>query len=131
MSDMSDTNIGKSSFPRDVSLREMRGFRGQVLALSVALVVVVTGSVAAQAAVIPQLAHHVAMIASDIASGFNETFGGIPSHIAEKISAVDGAMRIEPARIAIANEISTSNIATLSPLWLRIPRHSSAAASRS
>src|ERR1035437_104452 len=49
--------------------------RSQALALSVALLVVVSGAMAARASAVPQFGAEALALAHDVASGFNETFG--------------------------------------------------------
>ena len=92
VSDMSDIRIDKT------------WLRGQVFALSVASLVVVSATVMAQAAVLPQVATQAATVARDIASGFNATFGDIPSRIASSIHASEVLMRVDSMHIAQASE---------------------------
>ncbi|MBU6388609.1 hypothetical protein KGQ72_01905, partial [Patescibacteria group bacterium] len=96
---MSDINTGKSSL------------RSQVFALSVAGIVVFSSALAAQAAVIPQIADVAASIARSVASGFDATFGAIPAHVAEHISAADTVARAQSARVASQSLRASADIA--------------------
>ncbi|MEK7114060.1 MAG: helix-turn-helix domain-containing protein, partial [Patescibacteria group bacterium] len=84
------------SIGQQMSLMSDRPLWGQVLALSLATAVVVSGAFAARAVTVSQLAHQAAVIVREAASGFSDTFGGIPSRIASRIDAV----RIEVNEIA-------------------------------
>ncbi|MBI5405840.1 helix-turn-helix domain-containing protein, partial [Candidatus Kaiserbacteria bacterium] len=84
----------------------------RILAFSVALAVVVSGAVAAQAEVIPQLAERVASLSGEVAFGFGETFGDIPSRIASRIGAADRAMRAQVAIVAARNASLSTRIAS-------------------
>ncbi|MDP2655015.1 MAG: helix-turn-helix domain-containing protein, partial [bacterium] len=95
---MSDRNIGKTSF------------LSHALALSVALLVIVGGALAAQAAAISQLADVTASLARETAFGFSATFGGIPHHIVARIDAAKNEVEKISPRVATLNEIATANI---------------------
>ncbi|MCR4323078.1 MAG: helix-turn-helix domain-containing protein, partial [Candidatus Azambacteria bacterium] len=97
---MSDRNIGKSSL------------RSHALALSAALLVVVSGAFVAHASAIPQFAMSAAEFARTVAFGFTETFGDIPARIVARIdTAKNQTAEISP-RVATSNEMATTNIAS-------------------
>ncbi|MGD0328642.1 MAG: immunoglobulin-like domain-containing protein [Minisyncoccia bacterium] len=78
-------NIGESSL------------RSQIISLSVAFLVVMFGAFLAHATPLLQFATETMTVAREAASGFNATFGDIPSRIALRINTVSTEMRIHPS----------------------------------
>ncbi|MCR4276050.1 MAG: helix-turn-helix domain-containing protein, partial [Candidatus Parcubacteria bacterium] len=81
-------------------------WRSHTLAFSVALLVVAFGALTIQAVGIPKLADTTASLAHEVASGFVETFGSIPSRIAARIDAAKNNMRAQPARVAVESSFA-------------------------
>ena len=69
--------------------RVVDSFHSHALAVSLSLLVVVSGAIVARAEAIPFIARHIAEISSDVTFGFNETFGDIPSLIAARIETAN------------------------------------------
>jgi len=90
---------------------ERNALRSQAIALSVALLVVVSGAFIANAAPSSRLTAEITAIAREVAFGFNETFGNIPSHIALKINSVSKNLSTYSARVIERNEIASAEIA--------------------
>ncbi|MHB1769826.1 MAG: hypothetical protein ACYCPH_01960, partial [Minisyncoccota bacterium] len=93
----------------------------QFSAVAVALLVVVSGALAAQAEVVPQLGERAAEIANETAFGFNAAFGGIPYRIAEKMNATDAAMRAADARVAAHTALASERAAPVLLAQLDFP----------
>src|SRR3989344_2974584 len=66
--------------------------RSNALAVSLSLVVVISGAFAASTAPLPLLADQIVEITRDVAYGFGETFGNIPSRIAARIEKANTDM---------------------------------------
>ncbi|NNM84044.1 helix-turn-helix domain-containing protein, partial [Candidatus Parcubacteria bacterium] len=99
-----------------------RSIRSNALALSVASVVIIASALGAQIAVLPIFANRVASTASDIAFGFAETFGDVPSRIAARIEKANSDMsayaprtaeNISRASAGLASAIPNLNLASL------------------
>jgi hypothetical protein len=84
--------------------------RSHLLALSSAFAVVIIGANLASAEVLPNLAGRVASIAEEVSSGFNETFGDLPSHITSKINAIHEAMQEDVSRVATKNIVASAEL---------------------
>src|SRR3989344_201054 len=78
-------------------------FRSHALAVPLSPAVVVSGALVARASVIPSIANQIAEIAGEVHSGFNETFGKIPSRIAERIEKAGDDMRSVSPSLKVTN----------------------------
>ncbi|MFA5996775.1 MAG: helix-turn-helix domain-containing protein, partial [Candidatus Paceibacterota bacterium] len=77
--------------------------RSHSLALGVALVVVALGAVGANAAALPQVAQRASALATEISSGFVDTFGDVPTRIAVRMEEARTAVRADATRNALAS----------------------------
>ncbi len=77
--------------------------RSHSLALGVALVVVALGAVGANAAALPQVAQRASALATEISSGFVDTFGDVPTRIAVRMEEARIAVRADATRNALAS----------------------------
>ncbi|MDP2655141.1 MAG: helix-turn-helix domain-containing protein, partial [bacterium] len=89
-------------------------FRSHALAISLSFAVVISGAMVARASAIPLIANQIAHIAGEINFGFNETFGNIPSRIAERIGKAGDDMRSNYPRVA--ENISRASTNIVSPI---------------
>ena len=92
-----------------------RSVRSNVLALSVASIVVVSGAFVAQTATMPALADRVTSTASDIVYGFSETFGNIPSRVAARLEKSSSDMHASAPRVAENISRATADFASAVP----------------
>ncbi|MDD3531309.1 MAG: DUF5011 domain-containing protein [Candidatus Pacebacteria bacterium] len=87
-------------------------FASHVPALATALLVVLSGALGAQAAVIPQFAENAMALINETATGFDAAFGGIPAHIVANVHKADDTMRATVAKVTTANQIASAQIAS-------------------
>ncbi|MDE1919713.1 MAG: helix-turn-helix domain-containing protein, partial [Patescibacteria group bacterium] len=87
-------------------------FRSQALALSIACAVLISGAYAAQAASLPQAGANAIALAQEIASGFNATFGDIPSRIASRIDEAGASTQKRLSEVATRNALVSANLAS-------------------
>ncbi|HUY05101.1 MAG TPA: helix-turn-helix domain-containing protein, partial [Candidatus Paceibacterota bacterium] len=78
--------------------------RSHMLALSTALVVVISGATLARADVLPALAGRIAIVAQEASAGFGDTFGAMPASLTVGIGAADAGMRASASRVAAAQD---------------------------
>ncbi|MBI2025215.1 hypothetical protein HYT04_00290, partial [Candidatus Kaiserbacteria bacterium] len=88
--------------------------RSHALAVSLSLAVVVSGALVARAEAVPLIANRIAEIADEASFGFSETFGNIPSRIAERIKKAGDGMRSNYPRVA--ENISRASAGAASPI---------------
>ena len=83
--------------------------QSHMLALSTALVVVISGAMLARAAVLPQAAGNIAMVAQEVSLGFGTTFGNASSYVATMIDTANAAMSASTARVVSARDAYQSS----------------------
>src|SRR3989344_914257 len=88
--------------------------RSHVLALSLAVVVVASGALAAGTVAVPQLLERIEAVAQETASGFSDTFGDIPSRIASRIEKAEDTMVAVSQKVA--SHTTLASLAVVSPL---------------
>ncbi|MDD2657655.1 MAG: hypothetical protein PHD04_03295, partial [Candidatus Pacebacteria bacterium] len=90
-----------------------KSVRGEAFALATALFVVSFGAIAAQAAIIPQIAERALALADETATGFSQTFVDVPYAVARRVANTADEVHEIALRVALANERVTANMASL------------------
>jgi hypothetical protein len=93
----------------------MTSFQRHAFALSVAFLVVLSGAFVANATTLPNSIGRAVAAASEIALGFNDTFGNIPSLIATKVEMANAYVRANEQLVANHTSLASSNFAVSIP----------------
>ncbi len=87
-----------------------RSFAGHFYAFTMALAIVFTGAFVARTDVVPNVARHASLIATETALGFAQIYGDIPARIIARLEAPRVAVSESRTRVAREIAAATSNI---------------------